>query len=445
MSTHLREPVSSARTAARLGAATLAYLIGVTLIITLSPFRFELPRHVALTSEWTPLDLVANLVMFLPLGFLFRLARRGREGGGWFHRFAALPLLLGALVSVCIEVTQMLEPERYSSLYDVATNASGAWVGALAYDAIAGRLRLDLKAVGALALELPLMGLVYLLIPLLWLDGLTGGDATHHWLTVLLGLFGATILSAVHHNYFAPTLGVGAHTLIVAVAGWFLVGALPGVATQANVVPVAAAGIAVFAASQAWTLSGGFPPERRFEGKALRRALPFFLVYLLLSAMQPLPDRLSAWTFGLVLEPAITTSLSRMDILRFLELVAAFTVLGYIVAELRGRLERSYASDVRHVVGWCAAVAAIVEVLRGLHPAHGASAPAFLLFLSAGIIGGLLYHLQREHVRALAAESRRAGAPSIPARRGTPVHVRIAEQPVSIRAGADVGGSSTWY
>ena len=66
---------SSSATAARLGTASLAYLLAITLVVTLTPFRFMSSSVHGLTSDWTTTDLVMNVIMFVPLGFLFSLSR----------------------------------------------------------------------------------------------------------------------------------------------------------------------------------------------------------------------------------------------------------------------------------------------------------------------------------------------------------------------------------
>ena len=82
----------------RLGAALFAYMLGVTLMITLLPFQFEWPREWRVLMTGPPLDILANVLLFVPLGFLHRFSnppeRRNR---------AASALLLGAGISIVIE------------------------------------------------------------------------------------------------------------------------------------------------------------------------------------------------------------------------------------------------------------------------------------------------------------------------------------------------------
>ena len=91
----------------------------------LSPFAFltlPWPRY------WTTFDLVANLLGYLPLGFLVFTAqiRAGRSP----VRAAMGALLVGAGLSLSMELTQNGLPARVSSNVDVAVNSAGAALGA---------------------------------------------------------------------------------------------------------------------------------------------------------------------------------------------------------------------------------------------------------------------------------------------------------------------------
>lgn len=371
----MAHPTPPPPAAARLGALLLAYLAATTLLVTLSPFDFRLglPFEPYLRPDTG--DFFANIALFLPLGFLYRLARPDR---GW--RGGADVLLAGALFSLGIEVVQLFEPHRYSSPYDVLANAAGAWLGARLYDGAAARLRLDAARVGRLSLELPLVALLYLLVPLLWLSGMSAAPGTSRaWQPLLLGLTGALLLGAVQRHYFAPAGLLSAARMGAVAAGWFLVGALPALPRQPLLV---AAGVAVVALT-AWLAARAAAPgaERRFEAVALRAAALPFAAYLLLLARSPAggsPD------FG--------------DALRRVELVGAVTVLGYALAEALGRRERGFAADLPWVLAGCGAAAAGLGLAAGDH----APAPAWLAaLLLAGAAGGRVYHLQRALIREI--------------------------------------------
>jgi len=90
-----------------------------------------------------------------------------------------------------------------------------------------------------------------------------------------------------------------------------------------------------------------------------------------------------------------------VPLLRVLEYLAGFTLAGYMLAEARGRRERTG----RHVDGRGAAAcllgAALIEGIRGFHPPHGASLVQLALAAGMGLYGGVVYRLQLGVVRRL--------------------------------------------
>lgn len=92
------------------GMTPLAFLIG------------GWPRY------WTFFDLAINILAYLPLGFLLAPSLR-RLPGRWTPVFIAL--LLGVLISFCLECLQTWLPSRVPSNLDLATNTLGAGIGAL--------------------------------------------------------------------------------------------------------------------------------------------------------------------------------------------------------------------------------------------------------------------------------------------------------------------------
>lgn len=398
-----------AATGAKLGWAVLAYVAAVILVITLEPFAFRVPAHPRVlwwdtAGAWRGwFDVTMNVALFLPLGFLGALARSARTPGGAPRRPGAVlaqAFALGALASTAIEFTQLFEPGRYPSPTDVLANATGAWLGAWLHARSARHLGADTPLVGRLALELPVVGLVYVTLPLLTLAGLTASATAPRSLGVAaLGGFGGVLLGSVQRRQFGPQGLVRPDVTAAAAGFWFAAGALPAVVTapRAYVLGVAAATLG------AWLVGRPGVPgvraiERRFEGEALSRAAPWLAAYLLL---MPLGDTASA-------------ELTCVGILRDLEGVAAFTVLGYVLAEAWGRREWRYRSSLWHVGLAAGAVAAMLAVVR---VAMGGSAAAVwttaagvaVHAVSAGY-GGWIYHLQRAHVRALVAGRRAVAA-----------------------------------
>jgi VanZ family protein len=100
----------------------------------LSPFAFlgaALPRY------FTWFDVALNVAAYLPLGLLSVLALAPRVNGA----AAALSATAGAIaISLLLEAAQSYLPERIPSNADLAANAIGAAIGALAGLAISGHL-----------------------------------------------------------------------------------------------------------------------------------------------------------------------------------------------------------------------------------------------------------------------------------------------------------------
>jgi len=84
-------------------------------------------RDMRIQNEW-PYDFAMNLLLFVPLGFLFAsLLRYSSHGGFAVVLFACL--VCGGL-NLGIETTQLFLPSRYASFYDIAANVIGAGTGA---------------------------------------------------------------------------------------------------------------------------------------------------------------------------------------------------------------------------------------------------------------------------------------------------------------------------
>jgi VanZ family protein len=386
-------------TGARLGSALLAYMLGVTLIITLLPFHFTMPASPRITLGVEPIEIVANVLLFVPLGFFYALARPVRD------RPALRVLVLGALVSVAIESVQYFEPMRTPSPLDVVTNAAGAWIGALAAARVARAAAAGGRLVGWLALELPLMGLVYLLVPLLWVDALSAGDERARMvLAPLLAAFGALLLGGMQRHYFAPVQGADPHRTAAFAALWFLAGAFPALAAKPIVVVI---GTLVAAAVCWWRGRVAATPlhaNRRFEVPLLKSAAPIYAAYFALIVLLPLRFELAEWTLHAGFSDQ---AVLRSEILRLLEIFAACTLAGYMVAELRGRVLSRYRDAVPRLLGLSLFFACVVEALWGFRAGHGASIARGALMVAAALYGGWLYYLQRAHVVRLLSQPAR--------------------------------------
>jgi VanZ family protein len=384
-------------TGARLGTALLVYMLSVTMIVTLLPFHFALPDRWQVTVGDDPYDAIVSVLLFVPLGFLFRLARpRERQGS------MLLVIWNAALISIAIEAMQLFDVTRESTLLDVTANIFGAWVGALAFDRIARSARLSGQLIGWLGLEIPLMGLVYLLVPLLWVNSLaTQGELVRTFTTFLIGAFGATLLGGLQRHYFGPSRAAERHHTATFAAMWFVAGAFAMLPWRPFELVGGALAVAAFCWLQGRRRLHDPGSNRRFEAALLRSAAPLYAAYFVLLVISPVLDEVGSWQgrFGF---PEVAPS--RVEIARLLELCAAFALVGYMAAEIRGREVMRYRDAFPRLIAWGVGLAIAAEAARGFD-LYGASLARGILVVAACLYGGWLYYLQRAHVMWLVSKN----------------------------------------
>ncbi|MBK1700125.1 VanZ family protein [Thiococcus pfennigii] len=117
----------------RFGLGVIGGALSVVLLATLFPFNFHLGSHifdppsVATAYDWDVLDVLNNVVLFLPLGFglgcLSRAAPWSDAPKVWGVLF------ISAFVSAAVEFLQMFLPTRCPAFADLLANAFGGVVG----------------------------------------------------------------------------------------------------------------------------------------------------------------------------------------------------------------------------------------------------------------------------------------------------------------------------
>src|SRR5215510_11282223 len=185
---------NSNQTGQRLAAAVLGYIVLIIFLLTWNPFYLAQPDSLNLSLRIGPRDAIRNIILFLPVGFLYRLTRGSQLGA----------ILLGLGISAVAEVGQLFMPARTPSFIDLGMNTLGALSGAILHDLVATRIAMSPRLLGNLALEVPLMGLLYLLVPLLWVNRLITDDTGRWLLTALIGLCGAVVLSDTFQQWWGP-------------------------------------------------------------------------------------------------------------------------------------------------------------------------------------------------------------------------------------------------
>lgn len=390
-------------TSARLARVVLGYLTLNIAVITLAPFRFLATPVNGLTSVFGVRDALLNIVLFLPLGFVYQLSREDRDRARWLLAFGA-----GLILSAAIESAQVFAPGRYPSVSDLGTNALGAalgaWMASLAVQRTDGT-----RTVRAFALDLPLVGLTYLLLPVLWLTGLSASEGATT--AVLLPLISAAwIMGSVHASYgstAAKAPGSRVFRLWSGGALFVAVGIAP--AAQADV-RLLLSGALIFAAliavrlvaPAAWTVGrapdGGI--SRRFEGPTLRVALAPLIAFAIALSLWPVAGPIGEWHGTLALTRA-TDVPSDAALYRAMAVLATYTAIGYGIAATQGRRIEALRGLAVRALGWTLAIALPLEWIRGWGASTAFSATMLGMSGTAAVLGAGIYQLQLRHIQAL--------------------------------------------
>lgn len=374
-------------TATRLFSALLGYVTLIILLMTLNPFYVALPKEISYKFDSSLDNLILNIVLFLPVGFLYRLIT-GRRGA----------FLLGAGISFGIESIQLFIPARTTSVIDLLANTVGAALGAMLLSLVAPRIDISPNVLSRLRLETPLMGLTYLLIPLLWIDSLALNEAPYRWLlTTLIGILGSIIFSDLFRHWWADVDIRVAGFASLAAGFWFLIGVGPGLLRSRETLLIGFGIMLLTALLTALPRSG---QERRFERHTLQRIFPIFALYLLLLSVWFPFHPFGEWHGFFGFTDRVTDT-SLYALYPRLEYLAAFTVLGYLIAEWHGRLELSLTQDLPRLLWITTGVALILEILSGFQSERGASLVRLALAVVGAVFGGTMYHLARAHIRFL--------------------------------------------
>ena len=374
-------------TSARLFGTLLGYITLIILLLTFNPFYFSRPEEIFFKFHISLNNLIGNILLFLPVGFLYRLTTKKRGA-----------FLFGALISFSIETVQFFLPARTPSIPDILANTIGAGLGAILLDLLSAQVVITRGVVGRLRLETPLMGLIYLLTPLLWINVLALDEAPNRWLlTVLLGICGSIILSNLFRHWWKSiTFRIMGYASLAA-GSWFIIGGGPNLLSS---VPILSIGLGITLLTAVLTILPRSSTDRRFERETLRLLFPVFVLYLLLLTLF-FPFRpFETWhaIFGFTDR---MTDTSLQSLYPRVEHLAAFTVLGYILAEWRGRLELSFRLDLPRLFLIVISFALVLEFLSGFQSGRGASFVRLALSVIGGLFGGTIYHMSRAHIRFL--------------------------------------------
>ncbi len=118
------------------GRGLLFLYTGAIIYASLNPFQgWRLPEAILLFSwprYWSAFDIAVNVLAYIPFGAMVAAQfAKSMAPDASAARVAWRTLVLGAVLSVCMEMLQTLLPQRVSSPVDVLTNAFGTLAGAL--------------------------------------------------------------------------------------------------------------------------------------------------------------------------------------------------------------------------------------------------------------------------------------------------------------------------
>lgn len=379
---------------ARLARALLSYLVALTAALLLLPFDFALPASYGFRFDTSPIGALVMFGLYVPYGFLTRRARTGRRGG-----HVAIIMLSAGMLALALETAQLFVPAANASVWHLVSAVAGAAIGAVVCERVHHDVRSTANAAQALLLQLPLMGLVYLLLPLLWASAAAAqDDPSRLALTLCVGMAGASILGSVARATRAFTPDRAWWVVPGVAAIWSALGMLPSVLVDWRLTIGVVAAVVVFAS---WRGRWSAPMfvERRYEARALLVASPFMALYFILAGVWPGHSFRSNPLLHLGMP---TTEQGLAMALPLLEMGIAATIMGYMLAEFRGRNESSFRENGAGVVSWACAILLVTEAARSVFGYEGASLLRAALCVLAATYGAGLYHLQRAHVKVLA-------------------------------------------
>src|SRR5262249_10826202 len=255
-------------------------------------------------------------------------------------------------LSALLEWTQSWLPSRVTSPSDLASNALGAWAGALAHARVGPWL--DRRLQKQLSLHLPLANIVYLLLPLTALNALALQHPYELAAQLPLAVFTAFIAAGLYKHRLEGGARpfAGAYALAIGALSGIGCGALCTSSPQlwaANVLGTAGLTRLIIAVGTRLPKS-----ERRFVALTIERALPGFVAYLFVLGLAGAGARWSA------LASADDAALAggQVGAMALLRDVASFSLLGYLSSERHAR--SAYAT--RIIVGRAALIGALIAL-----------------------------------------------------------------------------------
>jgi hypothetical protein len=114
---------------------------------------------------------------------------------------------------------------------------------------------------------------------------------------------------------------------------------------------------------------------------------------LILQAVWPTTLPFQEWQFKINFQELVFNE-RIVFTFRFIELIAAFTLFGYMIAEMRGRKEESITTILVLIFFIALGCSVIIETTRGHPPLLTSNILEILFMTASGVYGGIIYRLQ---------------------------------------------------
>ena len=86
---------------------------------------------------------------------------------------------------------------------------------------------------------------------------------------------------------------------------------------------------------------------------------------------------------------------------RFIELIAAFTLFGYMIAEMRGRKKESRTMTLTWIFFITLGCSVVIEMTKGYPPLLASNNLEILFMTASGVYGAMIYRLQLTAIQHL--------------------------------------------
>jgi len=140
--------------------------------------------------------------------------------------------------------------------------------------------------------------------------------------------------------------------------------------------------------------------EKRFELPTLKVILPLYLICPILVAVWPTTLPFHDWQ--------LTTNFQELSsngrivfTFRFIEFIVAFTLFGYMIAEMRGRKKESLTKILAWIFFITLFCFVVIEMTTGYPPLLASNVLEILFMTGSGVYGAIIYRLQLAAIQHL--------------------------------------------